>query len=269
MLALIVALFWLAILVPWGLVKFRNSRSEKSIESFHAEHEVLSRQAYSVAPAHRLSEVYPNEPQAYETTHDFTRGRPHLTVVQDDDTYSTLEGRSSWDEWDRDYDYDQPRTRAISAPQTQHRYAAYASAPAAAIASPQYQPEHRDGAPRRGSSMRVRRTRILTSLGLSAVATTVLNFLVGLSLLQYVAVLSWVALVAYVATALFAVSVGYLEISSLLGRRTTRAYTTRDDYGTEPEDDEIDYDERVVASGYYEPVYDNDLHRGSRRFALG
>ncbi len=269
MLALIVALFWLAILVPWGLVKFRNSRSEKSIESFHAEHEVLSRQAYSVAPAHSLSEVYPNEPPAYETTHDFTRGRPHLTVVQDDDTYSTLEGRSSWDEWDRDYDYDQPRTRAISAPQTQHRYAAYASAPAAAIASPQYQPEHRDGAPRRGSSMRVRRTRILTSLGLSAVATTVLNFLVGLSLLQYVAVLSWVALVAYVATALFAVSVGYLEISSLLGRRTTRAYTTRDDYGTEPEDDEIDYDERVVASGYYEPVYDNDLHRGSRRFALG
>src|ERR1019366_2483074 len=112
MLALIVALFWLAILAPWAVVKFRNSRSERSIDTFHAEHEVLSRQGYSVAPARRLNDAYLYEEHA-------------------DDTYSTLESRLTWDEWERDYDYDQPLTLSTSTPAQRgdNRYAAYASAP--------------------------------------------------------------------------------------------------------------------------------------------
>ncbi len=66
MLALIVALFWLAILAPWAVVKFRNSRAEKSIDSFHVEHERLSRQGYSVAPVRRLDDAYLYEEHSYE-----------------------------------------------------------------------------------------------------------------------------------------------------------------------------------------------------------
>jgi len=132
MLALIVALFWLAILAPWAVVKFRNSRSEKSIDTFHAEHEVLSRQGYSVAPARRLDDAYLYEEHAYEPDHEPARSRPHLTVVHDNDTYSTLESRLTWDEWERDYDFDQPHPQATSttALPGHHRYAAYAIAPA-------------------------------------------------------------------------------------------------------------------------------------------
>jgi hypothetical protein len=273
MLALIVALFWLAILVPWGIVKFRNSRSEKSIDSFHAEHEVLSRQAYSVAPARRLEDAYLYEEHSYEPTHESARARPHLTVVQDHDTYSSLESCTSWDEWERDYDYDDPRARMTAAPLTQHRYAAYASAPSPASAAPalapHYEPEGPYGAPRLGTSMKVRRTRILMSLGLSAVVTTGLSFLIGLSLLQFLAILSWVALVVYVATALVAVALGYLDASSLLGRRITRAYPARDSYEPDVAYGEGEYDTWSQSPEYDEPEYDDDERRESRRYALG
>lgn len=275
MLALIVALFWLAILAPWAVVKFRNSRAEKSIDHFHAEHEMLSRQGYSVAPARRLDDAYLYEEYAYEPEHEATRARPRLTVVQDDDTYSSLESRASWDEWDNDYDYDQPRTIgsvADSRALARHRYAAYASTPA----RPRDETDrgHRGhevyestydyvDAPL-GASMRVRRNRIFASLGLSALVTTGLDFLIGLSLLQYLAILSWTALVCYLAAALFAVSQGYLEVSSLVGSRRTKAYAPT-------YQDETYYEDE----GYYEDeAYDDASNsdqwsRESRRYALG
>ena len=270
MLALIVALFWLAILTPWAVMKFRNSRADKSIDHFHAEHEVLSRQRYSVAPARRLDEAYLYEEQAYEPEHEAARSRPRLTVVQDDDTYSSLESRTSWDEWDRDYDYDQPRTVGSLGPAralTSHRFAAYASAPVAPVeqGARAYEsvPTYADPAPR--ATMRVRRNRIFASLAASAFFSTSVYLVVGLSLVQYVLILSWTGLVLDVAAALYAVSQGYLEAASLLGRRTIREYSPFEDYVDDRYDEVVDEDDagRVAAS------HDEGWRRESRRYALG
>ena len=46
----------MALLAPTVVRRFRDNGTERSIESFHAEHEVLSRQGYTVPPAHRLDE---------------------------------------------------------------------------------------------------------------------------------------------------------------------------------------------------------------------
>ena len=268
MLALIVVLFWLAILVPWAVLKFRNSRTEKSIDTFHAEHEVLSRQGYSVTPARRLDDAYLYEEHAYEPEHEPARSRPHLTVVHDDDTYSTLESRLTWDEWERDYDYDQPRTVAAHPSAHAHnRYAAYASAPPEGVyaTSAPYALEYRDVAGPLRTSMKVRRNRIFASLGLSALVTTGLNFLIGLSLLQYLAILSWVGLVLYVATALFAISQGYLEASSLVGLRRTTFVAPVDHDATDAYEDEV-YDEEEA---YEEAADVAQWRRESRRYALG
>lgn len=276
MLALIVALFWLAILAPWAVVKFRNSRAEKSIDSFHVEHERLSRQGYSVAPVRRLDDAYLYEEHSYEPEHEPARSRPHLTVVHDSDTYSTLENRTSWDEWDRDYDYEHPRTIAATQESAHHRYAAYASAPSRDATVSRRVPLGAEGVfldgPIRGS-MRVRRTRIFASLGLSAIVTTGLNFLIGLSLLQYLAVLSWIGLVCYVATALVAVSQGYLEVSSLIGvrRGAAGAPIYYDDGGSVDDDAAVLY----ADDEYYEdPSLDGEpagqrWRREPRRVALG
>ena len=101
MLLVILALFWVALLAPMVIRRLRDGGAERSIQSFHAEHEVLSRQEYVVSPAHRLDQ--PDEP---EMDHRDVPRRSRLTVVHADDTYRSLESRSSWDEWSRDYDYD-------------------------------------------------------------------------------------------------------------------------------------------------------------------
>ncbi|MBW4029646.1 MAG: hypothetical protein HIU57_03075 [Acidobacteria bacterium] len=276
MLALIVAVFWLAILAPWAVVKFRNSRAERSIDSFHVEHERLSRQGYAVAPVRRLDDAYLYEEHSYEPEHEPTRARPRLTVVHDSDTYSTLESRSSWDEWERDYDYDHPRSLTPSFESNQHRYAAYASAPAreapVARRAPLAYDEGFVGAPLHGS-MRVRRNRIFTSLSLSAVVTTGLDLLIGLSLLQFLAVLSWIGLVFYVAAALFAVSQGYLAASSLVGARRTKAYAPAyyDEGLSGDEESSVLYaDEQYYDDTAYEVAVDGGRwRREPRHFALG
>ncbi len=46
-------------------------------------------------------------------------------MVHADDTYGSLESRSSWDEWSEDYEYDEPVERG-----SRNRYvAAYSSVP--------------------------------------------------------------------------------------------------------------------------------------------
>jgi hypothetical protein len=269
MLPLIVALFWLAILVPWGVVKFRNSRAERSIDSFHAEHEVLSRQGYSVAPARRLDDAYLYEEHAYEPDHASERARPRLTVVQDGDTYSSLEGRLSWDEWERDYDYDEPRSAGLvgSLGHPAHRYAAYASSPSpSAYAPPEAHGTVGYGFAPVGVSMRVRRHRFVASLGLGALATTGLNLLVGLTVLQYVAILSWAALVFYVAAALYAVSQGYLEVSSLMGRPSAGERRYEDVDAEIPAGFEEGLDDERFENEY---SYGGNWRREPRRYALG
>ena len=107
----------------------------------------------------------------------------------------------------------------------------------------------------------------------SPVVTTGLDFLIGLSLLQYLAILSWTGLVFYVAAALFAVSQGYLEVSSLIGTRRTRAYepTYYDD--EEPGDEGYGYaethDEYYEETPYEDPRAGANWRREPRRYALG
>jgi hypothetical protein len=261
MLLVIIALLWVALLAPMAIRRLRDSRSERSIASFHTEHEVLSRQSYAVAPAHRLSEPDPApagpDPRA-----------PRLTVVHDDDTYRTLESRRSWEEWSEDYDYDRQEPEARSEPA--NRYArAYAS-------TPRDLGEFDRGEPaRRARSMRAQRQRMVTGLSLAVLAATTLALVAGSSVLVDLAIVTWVALASYGALALYAVSEGLLDESSLgLDRLRPRRLAS-----VEPlyagSDDEGDYGDGFGASviglrdnAAYDPVSEG-WRRQSSRYALG
>lgn len=270
MLLIILALLWIVLLTPMVVRRFRDGGAEKSIEHFHAEHQVLSRQGYVVAPAHRLEQpddVYYPEP----AERDPSPRRPHLTVVQDDDTYRSLEARHSWQDWSESYDFDQddePRPAVQS-----NRYAAaYSSVPRQVDAVVYDEP------PIRRRSMRARRRMMITRLVLATVLTSAIAYLTGVSVLLDLAVLSWVADAAYVALALYAISQGYLLETSLgirLGRSSSLA-------PVEPLYDEYDDDEYGDGPGYgdgylAQPVsefYDaNDSGQWRResqsRYALG
>ena len=87
------------------------------------------------------------------------------------------------------------------------------------------------------------------------------------------AVLSWVALVLYVAMALFAVSQGYLEVSSLIGVRRSRVLRPAYYDDVELVEDEVPVtyaEEEYYDDSPYEeaPVYDT-WRREPRRVALG
>ncbi len=122
MLLLVLALFWVALLAPVAIRWFRDGRGERSIDSFHAEHEILSRPNYVVTPAHRLDD--PDDEEFYEPV---VERRAHLRVVRSDDTLGTLEARSNWDEWSADYAFDEPSD--TSATPSNHYARAYSSRP--------------------------------------------------------------------------------------------------------------------------------------------
>ncbi|MHB8379133.1 MAG: hypothetical protein ACYDB2_04330 [Acidimicrobiales bacterium] len=201
MLLIVLALFWVALLAPIAIRRLRDGGTEKSIQSFHAEHEVLSRQDYAVAPAHRLDQPDQAAPSAH-----LSERRPRLTVVHADDTFGTLESRSSWDEWSEDYEYDSARPITTST----NRYAmAYSSRPNELVATPRYE------APIRRRTMRSQRRMMFTRLVLAAVLLTLVAFVTGSTLVFDVAALSMFAVVVYVALAFYSVSQGYLNDSSL------------------------------------------------------
>jgi hypothetical protein len=201
MLLIILALFWVALLAPVAIRRLRDGGAERSIQSFHAEHEVLSRQEYAVSPAHRL-----DQPDDAESELPSATRRSRLTVVHADDTYRSLETRSSWDEWSRDYDYDdEPEER-----ESTNRYAAaYSSVPNEATVRRSYD------APIRQRSMKSRRQMMFVRLVLVSAVLSVLAFTLSYSFIMDLAVASWVCIVSFVALALYAVSQGYLHESSL------------------------------------------------------
>jgi len=202
-LLIILGLFWVAILVPVVVRRFRDSGTEKSIHSFHAEHEVLSRQEYSVSPAHRL------DPLDQEEGHPDLDPRPRLTVVHENDTFRSLESRTSWDDWNDDYDYEREdqQTRPID---PVNRYVtAYSSVPNEREVFNSYdRPVRRD-------AMKARRQQVFLLLAATAAVLSGLNFVVGYSFLEDLAILAWMGFVCYIALALFAVSQGFLYESSL------------------------------------------------------
>ncbi|HEV2427423.1 MAG TPA: hypothetical protein VGS61_04305 [Acidimicrobiales bacterium] len=244
MLLIVIALLWVALLAPMAVRRLRDRGTERSIESFHAEHEVLSRQGYAVAPAHRLNEPEPVAARA-----------SRLTVVHADDTYRSLESRQSWDEWSEDYDYD--RYEEPAAPVNRYAHA-YSSVPRDEEYARPYV------APRRTSrSARAQRRLIFSSLVGLSVVTTAGAFLVSSSLVVDVAIVAWVALAGYVSLALYAVSQGYLDESALgVRRRSVPLATVQPLYREVPlveDDDPYGFDESPDAS----------WRRGSSHYALG
>jgi hypothetical protein len=204
MLLIVLALFWVALLAPIAIRRLRDGGTEKSIQSFHAEHEVLSRQDYAIVPAHRLDQPDQAAPNAH-----LSERRPHLTVVHADDTFGTLESRSSWDDWNDDYEYEHDDSvRPITT--STNRYAkAYSSRPDEIAVSPRYE------APIRRRTMKSQRRMMFTRLVLAAVVLMLVAFVTGNTLLFDVAALSMLSVVVYVALAFYSVSQGYLNDSSL------------------------------------------------------
>jgi hypothetical protein len=202
MLLIVLAIFWVALLAPVAIRRLRDGGAERSIQSFHAEHEVLSRQEYAVNPAHRL-----DQPDVTESALQNHGRRSRLTVVHADDTYRSLESRSSWDEWSEDYEYDdQPNNERES----MNRYAAaYSSVPNDTTVRRSY------GAPIRQRTMKSRRQMMFVRLVIASTVLSILAFTMSYSLITDVAVASWVCVVSYVALALYAVSQGFLNESSL------------------------------------------------------
>jgi hypothetical protein len=260
MVLVIIALLWVALLAPVAIRRLRDGRSEKSIESFHNEHEVLSRQGYTVSPAHRLS-----EPDVARAIADPRSSR--LTVVHAGDTYGTLESRRSWDDWSEDYDYE--RHEGQDRPAPMNRYAsAYASVPRDVSVYDRHEPLVR----RR--TMKAQRRRIITILVSAVVVMTSLALVAGSSLLIDVAILTWVAFAAYAALALYAISQGWLDEASLwTGRSRSRSMATVEPLYDDGSDEDT-YDDGFGASvsglrdaQYYEP--ESDGWRRESRFALG
>jgi hypothetical protein len=249
-LLIILGIFWVAILVPVAVKRFRDNGTEKSIHSFHVEHEMLSRQEYAVAPAHRL------DPSDQAETARSVAQRPRLTVVQEDDTYRSLEARNSWDEWENDYDYEPEDERSRPSEPTNRYVSAYSSVPS-----------DRDMtslvARRSPSSMKARRQMLFLSMLAATVALTGVGFVMGYSLVQDLAVLGWVAVLCYVALALFAVSQGYLYESSLPIRipESRRLATVEPLYLDEYDDEEEEF--------YDAQSNDNWRRESSSRYAVG
>lgn len=198
MLLLVLALFWVALLAPVAIRWVRDGRGERSIDSFHAEHEILSRPNYVVTPAHRLDD--PDDEEFYEPV---VERRAHLRVVRSDDTLGTLEARSNWDEWSADYAFDEPSD--TSATPSNHYARAYSSRPRDPEIVAAYE------APLRRRTMKQQRRLIFASLVGFAGLLTVAAVLSSSSLVVDLAALGWFAVVLYVALALFAVSQGYLS----------------------------------------------------------
>lgn len=257
MLLIILGLFWVAILVPVVVRRFRDSGTEKSIHSFHAGHEVLSRQEYSVLPAHRLAA------KDHEEIASEDEQRPRLTVVHANDTYRSLETRTSWDEWNDDYDYDRDEQHSQRSEPVNRYVTAYSSVPNEQEVRHEQKMHTSYQRPARFESMKSRRQAFFVLLAAAAVVLSVLNVAVGYTFIQDLAVLAWMGLLCYVALALFAVSQGFLFESSLpiripQGRRLAMVEPLYDD-----DRDEFD-------SEFYDADEGSEWRRESpSRYALG
>jgi uncharacterized membrane protein YhaH (DUF805 family) len=206
-LLIVLALLWVAILIPIAVRRLRDDNTERSIESFHAERDVLSRQELAHSPPAFDDRPAVRHPDEYEPV-----GRPRLTVVHDEDTYGSIESRSTWDEWNQSYNYD----RDVRAPKREemNRYAAaYASVPGERF-SAGFDPPYYERV-----SMKVRRRRIMVALFVIGALFTGLNVVTKSGVLEDAAIAAWLALAAFFALALVALGLGYLSPPTLLSGR--------------------------------------------------
>jgi hypothetical protein len=242
MLLLVLALFWVALLAPVAIRRFRDGGGEKSIQSFHAEHEVLSRQDYAVAPAHRLDE--PDEDVLYAPP---VERRPHLRVVHSDDTPRTLAARTTWDEWAEDYTFEEPAV-ASTATTTNHYARAYSSRPSEPEITQRYEP------PIRRRTMKQQRRVMFASLVGASAFITAIAFLTGVSLLVDLSALAWFSVVLFVALALYAISQGYLNEPSLKVRLPQRRAFAR----VAPMYSDVEVEQAPYV--YYDDEFDSEFY---------
>ena len=253
MLLIVLALFWVALLTPIVVRRFRDGGTEKSIVSFHAEHEVLSRQDYTVLPLHRLDRADEAEPRPIEPER-----RPRLTIVHPEDTVGSLESRSSWDEWSENYDYDEAHAQGP----TVNRYArAYSSRPSEPDLAHSYEP------PLRRRSMRDQRRVMFLRCVAAAAVVSLVAFFSGSSILVDLAALAWFAVVLFIALALYSVSQGYLAETSLPLRLPQRRplATVKPLYADNDAEYASPY-EPVFVSEFYEPESEEPWRRESQNY---
>jgi hypothetical protein len=239
MLVLVLALFWVAILIPVVVRYFRDSGTERSIESFYAEREMLSRQERA-AP----SEDYYQRPSVAPVAERDLPGRPRLTVVHPGDTLGTLQARGSWDDWSRDNDYEEGRSAGQSMREKNRYAAAYSSVPGDGFGSGYNAPYDEL------STMRVRRRRIFVSLLVMCLLVTALTFLSSSPTLVDAAVVAWAALLGFVVLALVSLGLGYMGAPALDGDRTSTSRFSPmkplypDDFASFDEDEDDSNEER-------------------------
>jgi len=203
-LLLVLALLWVAILVPIAVRYFRDGGTERSIESFYAEREMLSRQEHVLAPEHYYER--PEPPPVFEPEQP---RRPRLTVVHPGDTVGSLQARGSWDDWSRDYDYDDVAHVQRHRQGTNRYAAAYASATSDGFGGAYNVPYEESGV------MRVRRRRIFVTLLVACLVFTALTFVSKSSIIENAAVGAWAALLTFVVLALVALGLGYMGASNV------------------------------------------------------
>jgi hypothetical protein len=215
---------WVAILIPIAVRYFRDSGTERSIESFYAEREMLSRQDRSFTSEHPSDR--PEPPTSFELE---APRRPRLTVVHPDDTVGSLQARGTWDDWSRDYDYDD-RAEVRRHRQEMNRYAAaYTSVPGEGFGAAYDVPYEESG------RMRVRRRRVFVTLLVACLAFTALTFVSKSPFVEDAALLVWVALLGFVVLALVSLGLGYMGTANV-------PRTSADDFDYEPVIPHSDHD---------------------------
>ncbi len=260
MILLIVALVWGALLLPFMVRRSRENGTQRSIESFHEEHRRMSAKEHIVEPAFRLdpndeydrpyATGYPEStPAAQIPPVVYEDRRARLQVVQDDDTYRSLESRATWDDWNDNYDYDEVSVERAPVATANRYVAAYSAIPSQGVSAPYTQPRRR--------AMAARRRVIFSRLILATIVITALGLGTGFSPLVDLAVVTWILVAGYVALALLAVSQGYLKETSLgirIPMRSSRLATIEplDRYRAERFEPEYEDDEPMV-------LYHNEL----------
>ena len=184
--------------------------------------------------------------------------------MQADDTFRTLESRSSWDEWSEDYEYED--LSQDEAPATNRYARAYSSRPSEPLETSRFEP------PIRRRSMKAQRQVMFMRVVAVALLFTLGAYLTGSSLVLDLAALAWFSVVCFVALALFAVGEGYLSEESLPVRLPQRRplATVAPLYGGDDDDDEYASSyEPVFVSEFYSPDDEEDWRREPPRRALG
>lgn len=259
MLLIIIALFWVAVLANFTVGRLRDRGTERSIASFHAEHERLGRHQM-VAPANRLKlESRETMVRRIDTPNGYT------VVHADDQPLRRSTYRYARDEY---AGYDEPTA-------TPHRYAAYGS-------QPYYAQDYQPIAQREQRVPGDIRRRLFWRLALPTLFMTMLAIFFTSSLTVDLAVITWVPFLAFYVFAMYVVEQGWMPSNGLpipvvrwphvnfsdmrIGERASERLATIRNLHSAIDDEFEEYDQ--YDNEYYEEGQSWD-RPGHRRRAVG